>query len=1074
MNVPRAHIAAATVMLMLAGAVCRAGVPAGLGGLVWASETPQSNTLHGVAAPPPGSAGVGLVAVGDACTFLERRTPLGSGASGWLGGRGREIKTNVQYRGVARLDSNGRIAVASSDGSLLVGDSRSLTTIPVSGHGLNTVAWTLGGTPPRVAIVGDSGAAYTYDDSTSKVSPSSVDTAAGGPTDLYALSFPGSGAVGYAAGDVPGTSGPKGVLYRTTNGGQSWSYISGTPSADAFLDVSFVNPQQGFALGSLNGACFVAATLNNGITWNNLATVDGSMRAIAAIDPLHIVLVGDAGIFTATDGRTFTARTEPIVGVTTPISLEDVSSAGNDVWAVGAGGVIFVSHDAGDTWNSYSDAPVLHQTSLQDFVALRYLSDKTVILGGVNGAILESQDSGATYNALPPSGNDSIYALASPGARSAGIGTTSSVAVAVGAHRRVMQIDAAGAAANLLGNVPNVDYFSVAAFPGPSGMQAWAVGGAGTIVYSAADSPVWVPQATGVTSSLNAIQCLGLSNTAFNLLAAGDAGVVLRSTDGLHWGPLATPGSTTPLPPPYTGTNLRGVAFGTAADGVVVGDSGVAAHTSNGGLTWTVQQPVSATTLYAVSALPVSSTVPEIWAVGDHQAVLRSMDGGASWLVLTPPLQGTPGQPPPDLAFRSVQAVAYGVAFIAGDEGHLLQTVNGGETWTELGATALDTFRGLRMISSVSGLACYSSLLTGPKVVFTSDGWSTSSTATLPAPSGPLYAVEAINGEAFAVGAGGYVARAITTATSTVQGFSSESSDIRCVVSPAAGQYVAAGEGALLMRSADDGSTWQRIALPNPYGPDLRLRAVAFGVPDSTGNAIGFAAGGVPGGGIAALFQTTDSGQTWTAVDLGLGAAGTTINAIGVFSNQALAAAANGLVYFFDGQHWTSMQPVSGFTGAWNALSATDGRWYLAGDGGMAARYPGVLGTPAWEAINSGTANNLHSVSGPPYTNNPVAGMGGIESLRDDIRGYTGDPGCVLFTSTGGEAAYGSTNHSLPVTTLDVSTVLEIAAGLAMVTPEAYFYCDVAPPAPNAQSLPGDGVLDMLDVVTILRMIMGL
>lgn len=1076
MNVPHSHRGAATAaFVLLTGAICRAGVPAGLGGLIWATETPQSNTLHGVAAPIPNAGGVGLVAVGDACTLLERRTPIGSGSSGWLGGRGREIKTNVQYRGVARLPSPARLAIASSDGSLLVGDSSTLTTIPVTAQGLNSVAWTLNGTGPRVALVGDSGSAYTYDDTTGKISPSSVDTAPGGPADLFALSFPGFGAVGYAAGDVPGPAGPKGALFRTSNGGQTWTYLGGTPIADAFLDVTFINPQQGYALGSLNGACIVAATQNNGLNWEIISTVDGSMRAIAAVDPLHIILAGGNGILAAIDGHSFVGRTEPIVGLTSPVALEDVAAAGNEVWSVGEAGVIFVSHDAGVSWESFSEVPALHQTALQSFLSLRYLSDKTVVVGGDKGGLLESQDGGASYSLIPGTGGEAVYALAAPGARSAGVGGfPSNVALAAGARRTITQIDSVAGTATTIGSIPNVDYYAVAAFGASSGTLAWAVGASGAIVFSPADSPVWVSQASGVASKLNALQCLSVSTTSFNLLAAGDAGVVLRSVDGIHWGPATTPGSLTPLPQPYTGTNLHGVYFGTAANGVVVGDAGVAAHTSDGGLSWTVQPPLTTAALLAVSALPPRSTAPEIWAVGEHQAVLRSIDAGTSWVLLAPPVLGNPGTPPPDFAYRAVQMVAYGTAFIAGDEGHLLLTVNDGETWTELGGTALDTYRALRMTSAATGVASYSSLLTGSQVAFTSDGWQSNATATLPPTTSLIYGVESLNGEAFAVGANGYLARSSTSPTTTVLDFASESSDIRAVVSPGAGQYVAAGDGALMMRSGDNGATWQRIPLSNTYGPELRIRAIAFGVPDTTGSAMGFAAGGVPGGGVAALFQSVDSGQTWTSVDIGLGTAEATINAISVFSNQALAAAANGFVYLYDGQHWTATRPIAGFSGSWNAVSATDGRWYLAGDSGMAARYPDVTGTAAWAPINTGTSLNLYSVSAPPYAVTPLNGAGGIESLRDDIRGYTGDPGCIMYTTSGGQAAYGSTTHTPPVTTLDVGTVFAIVAGMAMPTPEAYFYGDVAPPAPNAQSLPGDGVLDLRDVVTILRLIMGL
>lgn len=1076
MNVQRTGLVFSVSALLLAAAVCRAGVPAGLGGFEWKTTTPQSNALHGVVAPIPGSGGVGFAATGDASTFLFRRAPFGVGASGWVGGRGRSIQTEVQYRGVAAVRSPSRVAVAASDGTVLVGDGSVFATAPLSQHGLNAVAWSVSAVGRRLSIVGDSGAAFFYDDTSRKFTPAVVQQPVGGPADLFALSFPNQGSVGYAAGDVPGAAGPQGALFRTVDGGATWSFLEMPVSVGAWLDVSFISPDTGFALGSGNGAGIVMVTQNGGLSWQPVATVDGSMRAIAAFDLQHIVLVGGNGIFTASDGAKFAGRSEPVSGLVTPLPLEDVDVAGNEAWAVGEGGVIFASYDKGDTWSVFGDVPTLSRASLDTVSALRYLSDTQVVAAGGNGSILRSLDAGGTFIVSPSASADTLYALAVPGARNAGTTAVSTGPVlAVGARRTMALLDQAAGTATLTGNVPLVDYYGVAAFPGSSGVSIWAVGQGGAIVASPNDSPMWTRQASLVTQDLHAVQSLALVPAGFNVLACGNGGTVLRSLDGTHWGPAASGGSITPLPAPFTLTNLYGIAFRTSAAGVVVGEGGVAARTVDGGRTWAVQLPTQGTALRAVSALPSSSTAPEVWAVGDHQAVLHSFDGGQTWNLLPPPVQGNPGTPPPDIAFRSVQAVGPGAAFIAGDEGHLLQTDTGGSLWTEVGATVADTYYALRMSTPLVGVAALSTLFSGPSVTLTGDAWRTTITGTLPVTQGPIYGVDMLNGEAIAVGAGGFLARTFNAASTVSPDFVSESSDIRAAVSPVAGQYVAVGDGGLVMRSADNGTTWQRVPFANPFGPDCHLRAVAFGVPDTTGNSTGYAAGGVPGGGVPVLLRTTDSGLTWAVANVGFGASGATINALAAFSNRVLAGAANGAVYSFDGVSWSVQRPIPGFAGAWNALSATDGRWYIAGEQGMAARYPDAAGNLAWGALNTGTAIELTSLAAPPYpSGSGFFGSGGIESLRDDIRGAGGNWGAILETESGGQMNWGSVTRNLPISAADVIEVLKVWAGIIMPTLHDYFYGDVWPPAPTPDDLPGDGILDFNDAAQILRMVYGL
>jgi photosystem II stability/assembly factor-like uncharacterized protein len=90
---------------------------------------------------------------------------------------------------------------------------------------------------------------------------------------------------------------------------------------------------------------------------------------------------------------------------------------------------------------------------------------------------------------------------------------------------------------------------------------------------------------------------------------------------------------------------------------------------------WTPQPSPTRERLRGVSA--VSATVA--WASGNKGTVLRTTDGGASWLGVAPPAAQ-------DLDFRDVEAFdaqrAYVLSIGAGDRSRIYRTVDGGAHWT--------------------------------------------------------------------------------------------------------------------------------------------------------------------------------------------------------------------------------------------------------------------------------------------------------------------------------------------------------------------------------------------------------
>ncbi|HEY3269374.1 MAG TPA: YCF48-related protein [Armatimonadota bacterium] len=1055
-------------------AAAHAGVPAGLGGFEWRSANPQPNDLYSVAAPPAGAGGAGLMAVGDASTFLFRSLPSPTGAGGgWLGGRGRTVRNNVAYRGLAVARNPLRVAIAADDGSVLLGDGRVMLPRGVSDQALTAAAWARNSKGERtLAVGGRGGGAFAMDDATEQFTRSALDTALPGPPDFQAIRF-GSpagaggepGVNGVAAVTLTGPNGTRGALLRSPDAGHTWLLPRSAPSADAWWDVAAMDPATAFAVGLSAGAGIVAVTRDGGVTWTSLATVDPSMRAIAAFDKGALLVAGAAGLFLAPQGVEFVARPEPVEDLRAPIPLFALDTFGPDGWAVGQGGVIFHSVDSGVNWTAYNDLGKVARAQLETYQAIQYLSDTDIVTAGTGGAILRSRDGGRSFQPEPSPATETLFALGAMGARNAGIGANAPPGLALGARRTVAAYDSPTAAWALQGHVPNADYRAVTMIGPSASVKIWAVGAGGAIVHSVAGSPVWDEQLSGTPNGLNAVQAVVDPAGGYNVFAAGEGGVVLRSADGLHWGP-ANPDLPSPLPAPYTTSNLRGLFFTTPALGFVVGDGGVIGRTDDGGKSWSAVTPdPAASNLLAVSGVPAGAPATEVYAVGEHQTALRSIDG-RTWERMPLPLPNGP-----DIALRAVQAPAPGVVYVAGDDGHVF-TFSGG-AWLDVGFTLADTVEALRMTSPTAGMAVLYSLFSGPRIAFTADGFATVTEAALPADARTLAGGDMFGSDAAAVGAGGAVLRSFNAA-SAAPDFISEASDVRAVASPAPGVYVAAGAGSLLMRSADNGVTWQRLALPDALGPDVTLRGVGFAAADALGNAVGYAVGARGGGTSAVVLKSPDSGRTWQDITPNLGADDAGFNAVAALSGMALAAASNGSVFLYDGSSWTPQRPIPGFTGAWLAVSATDSRWYLAGERGALARFPDFEGQPQWQTLIAGTYSDVFSVNGPATPAGAAGSAGGGRSLRDDIRGFALDPGGLLITEVGGNPMWGDVNRDASINGVDARDVLQCVGGAAAADPTVYWYGDIDPPASAPDALPGDGVLTINDVTRLLRVAAGL
>lgn len=232
---------------------------------------------------------------------------------------------------------------------------------------------------------------------------------------------------------------------------------------------------------------------------------------------------------------------------------------------------------------------------------------------------------------------------------------------------------------------------------------------------------------------------------------------------------------------------------------------------------------------------PVSDKVA--WVAGSAGTILRTTDGGRSWLSVGPP--GTA-----ELQFRDIEAFdaksAVALTIGEGEQSRLYATSDGGRTWTETFrnqdpaafydcVTFLDRRHGLALSDPVGGKF---------RILATSNGgrtWAVQPTTGMP---------DALPGE-FAFAASG-----------------------TCLVSAdrwgGAHAWFATGGGASarVFATTNGGRTWTVTDTPVPSGPSAGIYSLAFKDPWH-----GLAVGGdynVPDSAPAGSATTRNGGRTWT------------------------------------------------------------------------------------------------------------------------------------------------------------------------------------------------------------------
>ena len=439
-------------------------------------------------------------------------------------------------------------------------------------------------------------------------------------------------------------AGTSGVVYRTSDGGNSWDRI--VTGQNGTINGINSNSRGVWAVGD-NGLLIFSS--DNGSTWAQ-QTVGATTRFNSISFHENIGLIaGDGGtIFRTTDsGENWSL-------ISLPVSvLRSVSIYGDNAVVVG-GEVnltetmyIAVSSNAGLTWQ------VIMNSTGPTLTSVQMVSPTVVYAVGINGIAAKSTDSGQIWNYVYSYTEQWLYGLHFLDANTGflcGGNTGSGI---------ILKTTDGGNSFTQEVPIGSRWLYSIYIHKESIGFCAGAAGGK---LYRLGGDAAWLEQPTNTSSTLNDVSFYD----NYVGVSVGDAGVILTtSSGGDSWHFANSP----------INSRLNSVdRFDTVV--VAVGDAGQVLRSFGNGSSW--QQSNTPITDELLTVDMISPTAG--FAGGRNGKLLKTHDGGLTWLAITSPTTMT---------IRGMSFISESVGFITGGDfiggpagtGFVYRTTNGGESW---------------------------------------------------------------------------------------------------------------------------------------------------------------------------------------------------------------------------------------------------------------------------------------------------------------------------------------------------------------------------------------------------------
>lgn len=295
-----------------------------------------------------------------------------------------------------------------------------------------------------------------------------------------------------------------------------------------------------------------------------------------------------------------------------------------------------------DAWRMFDT-----QVDATQIRSVAFLTADKGYLVGRKGAILSTTDGGATWQQLERVSGGTLWDVEFSG----------QTGLIVGDGATVLKTIDGGSTWNppIVGSGVE-DLFDVDL---NGGDFTWAVGSSGLIILSTNSGWNWS----------RSLPMKSIDTVIDTLVINPDSSLVDTNID-TNFIPIGAIGSF---------ETLRGVSFGTAGTGIVVGDDGKIAITTDTAQTWA--DPTTNPAIADMNDVAMTSATNAV-AVGDFGTIVHTSNGGVDWTEIDLGLEDH---------LYSVEFSGANNGWISGGNGTLLVTSNGGSSWTaQTSGTHLD------------------------------------------------------------------------------------------------------------------------------------------------------------------------------------------------------------------------------------------------------------------------------------------------------------------------------------------------------------------------------------------------
>jgi photosystem II stability/assembly factor-like uncharacterized protein len=507
-----------------------------------------------------------------------------------------------------------------------------------------------------------------------------------------------------------------GMIYKTTNAGNSWTYVL-TTSTGAINDVRFINSLTGFTCSSRGE---IARTLDGGASWsieytdNNNGTLNtmnmfpsGTTGFAAGFG--YCARSGNSGNSWSKSTLTGTQFNNAVLSSTKAIICGTLS---------GSNGYIWTTTNSGSAWTATEIDPAKY------LFDINFIDANTGFVCGRTGAIYKTTNGGTNWTSFSISANDltSVYFL---NANTGFVGANHS-----GMYRTTnggTDFTGCTVTPGILNNSISDIYF----FDANNGILSGSAG----VYYKTSDGGLtWIM--TGNNLRMNAIDFPNSSTgyvVGVNIVAQrttdgganwmlmsvplggselysvkfvnsstgfiGGSGLVKTENGGINWTSLS-PGISLVYSIDFTDENtgyfggtsgsiakttnngdnfttlstglagfINGISFPDANTGYVCSSGGNLRKTTDEGANWTALTSGTSQVLYSINFINVNTG----FAVGAGGTIINTTNGGANWSLQT---SGTTSQ------LNSVKCGSNTDCLVAGNSGLILITTNGGANWS--------------------------------------------------------------------------------------------------------------------------------------------------------------------------------------------------------------------------------------------------------------------------------------------------------------------------------------------------------------------------------------------------------